>query len=147
MSFGPASPCRRPKWIKAQKRLKHPYMNMDPGLKSDLWASTPSSSQLQSLKRWLASDFSANSLTIEEYILPQTTYETAPKMINQSLRRKTWTTWLITQKEKRLKRKRRACLPSISETNHPLPMESGSTSFFINKGGNTKKKVCEKIRL
>ena len=65
IDFGPASPRRRPKRIKAQKRPKHPYTNMDPGLKSSLWTSTPSSNQLLSLRRWSASDFSADSLQFE----------------------------------------------------------------------------------
>ena len=79
--FDPASPRRRLKRIKAQKRPKHLYMNRDPGLNSSMWASMPPSSRFPSLKRWSASDFPADSLTIEEHILPQTTYETAPKKI------------------------------------------------------------------
>ena len=81
MGFDPTSPRKRPKHIKAQKRPKHPYMNRDPGLNSGLWASTPSSNRLPSLKQWSASDFPADSLTIEEHILLQTTYETTPKKI------------------------------------------------------------------
>ena len=98
IGFDSASPCRKPNQIKAQKRPKHPYMNISSSLISGLWASTPSSSRLPSLKRWSASDFPIDSLTIEEHILPQATYETAPKIINQSLRRKTRTSWLFKRK-------------------------------------------------
>ena len=59
----------------------------------DYCQSTPSSTRLPSLRRWLANDFPANPLQLKNiYILPQTSYLIALKMIKRSLRRKTRTT-------------------------------------------------------
>ena len=87
MVFGPASPFKRSRRIKAHKRLEYPHTNMDidHGLKSGLWAirsqqrppgfiaqtrhllasCTPSSSQLMSLRRCPTNDFSVDLLQLK----------------------------------------------------------------------------------